>query len=146
MTCEKPDSDTRRVAVDLSYPKGHSVNGGLAKDHYSGTPFLLTLPSLDVITQKVKSLGKGSLLYKIDISRAFCHIKIDLGDYNLLGLKLNSYFDFCLPFGFRYGSAVFQHISDAVRHFMAWKGYDITNYIDDIIGHVLPLHSTQILS
>ena len=139
MTREKPDSDSRRVIVDLSYPEGQSVNAGVSKDQYLGTPFLLTLPSIDVITQKVKKLGKGSLLYKIDISRAFRHIKIDPGDYNLLGLKLDSYFfDSCLPFGFRHGSAIFQRVSDAVRHFMAREGHDITNYIDDVIGHALP--------
>ena len=139
MTREKPDSDSRRVIVDLSYPEGHSVNARVSKDHYLGTPFLLTLPSIDVITQKVKNLGKGSLLYKIDISRVFHHIKIDPGDYNLLGLKLDSYFfDSCLPFGFRHGSAIFQPISDAVRHFMSREGHDITNYIDDVIGHALP--------
>ena len=139
MTREKPDSDSRRVTVDLSYPEGQSVNAGVSKDQYLGTPFLLTLPSIDVITQKVKKLGRGSLLYKTDISRAFHHIKIDPGDYNLLGLKLDSYFfDSCLPFGFRHGSAICQCVSDAVCHFMAREGHDVTNYIDDVIGHALP--------
>ena len=55
MTCEKPDSDARRVIVDLSFPAGHSVNAGVSKDQYLGTPFLLTLPSIDTITQKVKT-------------------------------------------------------------------------------------------
>ena len=139
MTREEPDSDSRRVIVDLSYLEGHSVNARVAKDYYLGTPFLLTLPSIDVITRKVKALGKGSLLYKINVSRAFRHVKIDPGDYNLLGLKHNSYFfDSCLPFGFQHGSAIFQRISDAVRHFMAREGHDITNYIDDVIEHALP--------
>ena len=75
MTREKPDSDSRRVKVDLSFPVGHSVNAGVSKDQYLGTPFLLTLPSINIINQKLKTLGKGSLLYKIDISRAFRHIK-----------------------------------------------------------------------
>ena len=139
MMLEKPDSDARRVIVDLSFPAGHSVNAGVSKDQYLGTPFLLTLPSIDIITQKVKILGKGSLLYKIDISRAFRHIKMDPGDYNLLGLKLDSYFiDSCLPFGFRHGSAIFQRICDAVCHFMSREGYVVTNYIDDVLGHALP--------
>ena len=138
------DSDSRRVIVDLSYPEGHSVNAGVSKDHYPGTPFLLTLPSIDVITQKVKKLGKGSLLYKIDISRAFRHIKIDPGDYNLLGLKLDSYFfDSCLPFGFRHGSAIFQHISNAVHHFMAREGHDVINVVFNWARPVL--QSLQIL-
>ena len=108
MTREKPHSDARRVIVDLSFPAGRSVNAGVSKDQYLGTPFLVNSSKIDIVTQKVKTLGKGSLIYKIDISRAFRHIKIDPGDYHLLGLKLDSYFiDSCLLFGFHHGSAIF---------------------------------------
>ena len=37
--------------------------------------------------------------------------------------------------GFRHGSALFQRLSDDVRFIMAQKGFSVTNYIDDIIGH-----------
>ena len=108
LTREKPGASHRRVVVDLSFPHGHSVNSGVQSDHYLGTPFLLTLPTIDNITNQVKKLGKGCHLYKIDLSRAFRHVKLDPSDYNLLGLKLNKlYIDSCLPFGFRHGSALF---------------------------------------
>ena len=136
MTREKADSDKRRVIIDLSFPFGHSVNDGITSEVYLGTPFLLTVPTIDDITSKIIKLGKGSLLYKIDVSRAFCHVKVDPRDHSLLGLKLQEYFiDTCLPFGFRHGSAIFQCLSDAVRHFMGQKGFQVTNYIDDVIGH-----------
>ena len=136
LTCEKPGAPHRRVIVDLSYPPGCSVNDGVTPDVYLDTPFLLTLPMIDTITQKVKENGKGSLLYKIDLSRAFRHVKIDPKDYNLLGLySENIYFDSCLPFGFKFGSAIFQKLSDAVRHILSKFGFQVTNYIDDIIGH-----------
>ena len=74
--------------------------------------------------------------YKIDVSRAFRHVKMDPKDYSLLGLRLQDYFiDTYLPFGFQHGSAMFQHLSDAVRHIMTQEGYQVTNYIDDVIGH-----------
>ena len=92
MTREKQDSNKRRVIVDLSYPEGHAVNTGVAKDKYLDSKFTLSLPSIDVITNKVKKLGRGCLLYKIDISRAFRHLTIDPRDYDLLGLKTDSYF------------------------------------------------------
>ena len=115
LTREKPGASHRRVIVDLSFPHGYSVNNGIQSDKYLGTPFLL---------------------YKIDLSRAFRHLKLDPNHYNLLGLKLNSlYIDSCLPFGFRHGLALFQRLSDAVRFIMAQKGFSVTNYIDDIIGH-----------
>ena len=125
------------MIVDLSYPDGFSVNAGVNSDQYLDTPFILTLPTIDNITQKVKENGKGSMLYKIDLSRAFRHIKIDPKDYNLLGLHFSNeiFYDSCLPFGFKHGSAIFQRISDSIRYIMNSLGFTVTNYIDDIIGH-----------
>ena len=85
LTREKPGANSRRVIVDLSFPHGASVNDGVDPDTYLSSEFLLTLSSIDYITNKVLQLGKSSLIYKVDISRAFCHIKIDPSDYNLLG-------------------------------------------------------------
>ena len=135
MTREKPGGDHRRVIMDLSFPHGLGVNSEINKDSYLGTDFILTLPSIDHITNKVKKFGRGCLLYKIDISRAFRHVKIDPRDWFLLGLKHENYFfDTCLPFGYRHGSGIFTRLSDAVRFIMKNKGYDVINYIDDIIG------------
>ena len=68
----------------------------------------------------LKEAGTGVHLFKIDISRAFRHIKIDLFDFDLLGLKWRdiAYFDTCLPFGSRHGTQICQHVSDAVRFIM----------------------------
>ena len=135
MTREKPGGDHRRVIMDLSFPHGLAVNSKINKDSYLGTNFILTLPSIDHITSKVKKLGRGSLVYKIDISRAFRHVKIDPRDYFLLGLRHKNYlFDTCLPFGYRHGSGIFTRLSGAVRFMMKNKGYDVINYIDDVIG------------
>ena len=61
---------------------------------------------------------------------------MDPKDYSLLGLRLQDYFiDTCLLFGFRHASAIFQCLSDTVHHFMRQKGHQVTNYIDDVIGH-----------
>ena len=114
MTREKPGAPHRCVIIDLSFSHGEAVNSDISKDQYLGTYFILTLPSIDTITNKVRKFGKGSLLYKIDISRPFRHVRIDPGDYFLLGLRHQDfYLDTCLPFGFRHGSGIFQHLSDA---------------------------------
>ena len=116
MTREKPGGDHRRVIMDLSFPHGLVVNSKISKDTYLGTDFILTLSSIDHITNKVKKFGRGSLLYKIDISRAFRHVKIDPRDYLVLGLRHENYFfDTCLPFLYRHGSGIFTRLSDAVR-------------------------------
>ena len=139
MTREKPNAPHRRVIIDLSFPKGLSVNAGIGKDRYLGTPFLLKLPTIDTIRNQIKALGKGCMLYKIDISRAFRHVKIDPKDYDLLGLHhLDWYLDTCLPFRYRHGSSLYQHLSDAVCHIMRRQDYDVINYIDDILGIDLP--------
>ena len=79
------------------------------------------------------------MIYKIDIKRAFRHVKLDPRDYDLLGLRQDNWFlDTCLPFGFRHGSVLFQRLSDALRHMMRQIGHDVINYIDDILGIDLP--------
>ena len=105
MTRDKLDSPHRRVIIDLSFPHGNSVNSGIARDTYLDTPFILKLPTIDNITNEIKSLGRGCKLYKAYISRAFRHVKLDPRDYDLLGLHHNNWFlDTCLPFGYRHGS------------------------------------------
>ena len=133
---KNPNSLHRRVIVDLPWPKGASVNTGVNKNSYLGTDFVLSLPTIDHITSHVRALGPGAHLYKIDISRAFHHVKIDPGDLDLLGLSWNdaTYVDMCLPFGSHHGSQIFQHVSDTVCHVVRQHGYTVLNYVDDFIG------------
>ena len=86
MTRSKPNSDRRRVIVDLSWPHGASVNAGIDKASYLDSAFELTFPTVDDITSELKRLGRGAHIYKVDVSRAFRHVKVDPRDYDLLGL------------------------------------------------------------
>ena len=136
LTREKSGSDKRHVIVDLSWPQGLSVNAGIDKNSYLGTDFALTFPSVDHITSELTRLGTGAHLYKIDISRAFHHVKLDPSDYDLLGLSWNdvTYVDTCLPFGARHRTQIFQRISDAIHFGMRQRGYSVINYVDDFVG------------
>ena len=139
MTRNKPNSDRRRVIIDLSWPIGASVNAGIDKDTYLNSPFALTFPTVDDIASQLKRLGRGALLYKIDVSRAFHHMRIDPGDFDLLGLHgRDTYIDTCLPFGTRHGSQIFQRLSDAVHYGMRQKGFCVIDYIDDYVGMGIP--------
>ena len=103
------------------------------------TEFALVLPTVDHITDQLKVLGRGAHLYKIDISRAFRHIKVDPLDYDLLGLHWRHiYINTCVRFGSRHGSQIFQRISDAVRHIMRRHGHKVINYVDDYVGFGVP--------
>ena len=140
MTREKQGSDNRRTIVDLSWPHGCSVNDGVYKNRYLDSYYYLSYPSIDNIVDRLKKLGPGALIYKVDISRAFRHLKIDPGDLDLLGLKHDSYYlDGSLAFGFRHGSFFFQKCSDAIRFIMKKFGYlNLLNYIDDLVYIALP--------
>ena len=140
MTRPKQNTDKRRTIMDLSWPKGASVNTSIHKFKYLDTYFSLSYPSIDHIVQEIKKLGPGSLLYKVDISRAFRHLRIDPGDIDLLGiLHRDLFLDGSLPFGFRLGSGFFERCSDAIRFIMKQHNHNaLLNYIDDLIYIGLP--------
>ena len=106
-----------------------------------GSYFKLKYPSVDNIFHKLKQLGTDALLYKIDTSRAFRHIIIDLGDYDLLGLRHDEYYiDVTLPFVLLNGWVFFQHCTDAILYIMKEKfSYpNLYNYINHLIYTGLP--------
>ena len=88
--------------MDLSWPKGLSLNNGVTKDMYLDTPYTLHYPSIDNIIAALSKLGPGAQLSKIDISRAFRQIKIDPGDIDLLGMKFQGqyFIDLSVAFGY----------------------------------------------
>ena len=131
----------------MSWPSGASVNAGIGKDSYLDSKFCLTFPTVDDITTELKKLGRGALLYKVDVSSAFRHVKVDPGDYDLLGLEWQGhYVDTCVPFGTRHESQIFQRLSDGVRYVMRRKGYDIIDYIDDYVDVGVPSVATASFS
>ena len=92
--------------MDLSFPKGLSINDGVLKDTYLGTDFQMHYPSIDSIIRTLNELCPSAEIFKVDISRAFRHIHIDPGDIDLLGLQHRDklYLDLSLPFGYRLGA------------------------------------------
>ena len=99
----KLNPENHRVIVDLSWPIGESVNGGIDKHSYLGTDFTLSLPTIDHITEQVKAIGWDCQLYNVDLSRAFRHIKVDPLDYDLLGLSWHHvYINTYVPLGSRH--------------------------------------------
>ena len=141
MTREKNGSDKRRTIIDLSWPKGLSVNDGVVRDCYLGPIFEMHYPLVDHIVDQLNRIGPAAQIFKVDISRAFRQVRIDPGDIDLLGLKFNAKFiiDLSLPFGFCFGTFFFSKISDAIRYIMTCHGYpNMSNYIDDFLYCDLP--------
>lgn len=133
MTCEKRDSDSRRVIMDLSFPHGYSVNDGIPKDSYLGEPMALTYAKVDDLVQLVLR-KQHPLIWKLDLKRAFRQIPCDPLDYPLLGIFWDSqfYFDTAIPFGIRTGSFFCQRMTNALAHMMHSRGHQLVNYIDDL--------------
>ena len=140
MTRSKQNSNKGRTIMDLSWPLNYSVNYGVKKNIYLNTYFQLQYPSIDNITHALNTLGPGAMLYKVDISRAFRHIRVDPGDIDLLGLSYKGFYtDLLLPFRFRHSSIFFQRCSNAIHRIMHQNDFPgLWNYIDDLIYTGLP--------
>ena len=128
----------------LSWPKGCSVNDGVDKDVYLNSSFSLTFPTIDHLTDELVKIGRDAHIFKVDVRRAFRHLKVDPLYLDLLGLNWDGhYVDTCVLFGTRHGSQFFQRTSNAVRYVMCQHGHEVINYIDDymvLVGLVLPVH------
>ena len=79
MTRPKKDSPDYRVILDLSYPLGHSVNSHVPLNALDDTPFDLA--------NTMRRLGRGCLLYKVDLSRAYRQLRSDPFDWPFLGIE-----------------------------------------------------------
>ncbi len=70
-TMDKKDSIERRVITDLSYPKGNSINDLIPKWQYLREPTNLTYPRVDDLVDIIKTKGRGCLLFKRDLRKAY---------------------------------------------------------------------------
>ena len=80
-----PNGSGRRVILDLSF-RDCSVNKATQKGVYKDRDFSLKLPRLDDLIPTLTALGPDARLMKVDISRAFRHVKIDPGGALHLGI------------------------------------------------------------
>ena len=142
MSRDKPDSDKRRIIIDLSWQVGNSVNDFVTSDIYLNLVYKLQYPTFVSITETLLRLGEGACIYKVDLQRAFRQLRID---YNLLCLMWEGsyYADTFCPFGYRGGSMICTRVSDFFRFIMYKNNYLVCNYVDDIIGMELGNKATE---
>ena len=81
------DGNKRRVILDLSYPRGASVNDAVTRDRFDDLEFTLTFPTIDNIVDQIKATQGRVLLAKIDVARAFRNLRVDPADAFKFGLK-----------------------------------------------------------
>ena len=71
-----------RLIVDLSHPRGASINDGVDSQLCS-----LSYTSVEAAATKVLELGLGSLIAKLDLESAYRMIPVHPQDRPLLGMK-----------------------------------------------------------
>ena len=129
------DPTARRVVLDLSYPHtGTSVNAGIPKDSYLGQATTLTYPSVDSLVHMVLTHGKGCLLFKVDLSRAFRQLYLCPCCIKYCAYQWRDYIfiDLTFPFGIRSACLNCQRVAEAVvRIYKREHNYDMIGYIDD---------------
>ena len=90
------DGVTWRMIVDLSYPRGQSVNDCIPSNLCS-----LSYPSVDDAVDYVMELGRFMQMVKLDLKSAYRILPIHPCDRSVLGVSWEGqvYLDHCLPFG-----------------------------------------------
>ena len=128
----KPHQPGRwRLIVDLSAPRGSSVNdaiaSSLAQMHYSSV-----LDAADLI----RELGPGTRMAKMDLHQAYRNLPVHADDHPLLAIRWgqSTYIDTALPFGLRSAPKIFSAFADALAWVMQEHGVNRQlHYLDDFL-------------
>ena len=136
MTRPKKDSRFRRVIIDLSWPRGQSVNDGISKTEYIDGPMTISLPTPDDMERAIVQVGRGAFLYKTDLARGYRQLRVDPLDWPLLSFQHEAqcFMDICPPFGLRSSAMAMQRVSEALVFLHGRRGYVSRAYIDDFGG------------
>ena len=120
-----------RLIVDLSVPKGGSVNDSIDPNHCS-----LEYTSLDQAAALVACLGRRCLLAKIDLKSAYRIVPVHPEDSLLLGMEWQGgiYIDTALPFGLRSAPKIFNAVADGLLWILEAVGVQfVLHYLDDFL-------------
>ena len=127
-----------RLIIDLSFPEGHSVNDGIPARLCS-----IEYASIDQAVQKIRNLGQGTLLAKLDLKSAYRMVPVHPEDQRLLGMFWENkvMVDTCLPFGLRSAPKIFSAVADGLTWAMHCKGIQhLLHYLDDFLFFGPPNH------
>ena len=121
-----------RLIVDLSSPRGSSVNDGIDPDEFS-----MHYIKLDQVISMVLKHGPGALMAKFDVEAAYRNIAVHPDDRYLLGMKWRGQFfvDLALPFGLRSAPFIFNSVADMVEWIILnrYNVADLMHYLDDFL-------------
>lgn len=120
------------LIMDLSSPRGSSVNDGINPDKFS-----MHYIKLDQIISMVAKHGTGAMMAKFDVEAAYRNIAVHSEDWYLLGMKWCGQFfvDLALPFGLRSVPYIFNSMADVVEWIILnrYNVADPMHYLDDFL-------------
>lgn len=136
MTRPKKNSEARRVIIDLSFPKGASVNSGIKKGIYQGKSSKFHLPGIAMLAKKATAQGGVGWLWAADLSRAYRQLRVCPLLTPLLGIAFDKslYIDVAPLFGCGTSSLACFRTTRAVVWLMRKAGYYTLCYLDDFVG------------
>ena len=134
-----------RTILDLSSPRGYSVNEFISKEDFS-----LSYVSVDKAIDMIMSLGRGCYLSKIDIMDAFRILPVLPSQWHLLGMYWDGkyYYDSRLPMGSRSSPYIFDSVTTALE-WICQNNYELKNLchlLDDFFAAELPSEKGNALS
>ena len=120
-----------RLIVDLSHPKGSSVNDGISPAlcslHYS---------SVDEAVRRALALGEYTQLAKFDLESAYRVVPVHPTDRLLLGMRWKEelYVNTALPFGLRSAPKIFNAVADGLQWILGRNRVEnCLHYLDDFL-------------
>ena len=125
----KPDS--WRLIIDLSHPHDHSINDGIPPSLCS-----IRYITIDDAINQILSLGRGTMMAKIDIKSAFRLLPVHPAVRHLLMMNWNNsvYIDLCIPFGLRSAPKLFNVAADLLQWIVEHNGVTpLLHYLDDFL-------------
>ena len=125
-----------RMIVDLSYPTGRSVNDGIPKSLCT-----VSYASIDDAVCFITTLGRHTLLLKVDLKSAYRIVPVHPQDRHLLGIcwEDRRFVDQALPFGLRSAPVLFSAVADAISWALLRAGAPpLIHYLDDFLFFLHP--------
>ena len=120
-----------RLIVDLSSPRGASVNDAISSDNCH-----MQYTSIWEAAKLIRRLGAGTQLAKLDLQNAYRMVPVHSNDHPLLGISWDKEFILTQhsPFGLRSAPKIFSTVSDALAWILQARGvrYQL-HYLDNFL-------------
>ena len=128
-------SGKKRPVIDMSYPKGSSVNDAIAEDWAKMPGFTGTFrfPTHELLCAKILSM-QDPLMFITDLSAYYMQLGSDVNDlpYMCFAWRGALFLHRRLPFGCRASCLHAQRVTDAVTHIYTVESRNfIVGYVDD---------------